>query len=45
MVYLLSVNLKLMMIIIVLNNSQETMVFNGRQKLTSATILRLEKGW
>ena len=31
------------MIIIIMNKSQETTVFHGRQKLTSAKKLRLEK--
>ena len=34
---------KLLMIIIIMNLSQETTVFGGRQKLTSATKLRPEK--
>ena len=32
-------------IIIIMNKSQETMVLHGRQKLTSAIKLRLEKRW
>ena len=40
---------KLMMIIIIvssiMNKSQETMVFHGRQKLTSAMKQRPEKCW
>ena len=34
-----------MIIIIIMNKSQEMMVFSGRQKLTSAMNLRLEKWW
>ena len=34
-----------MMIIIIMNKSQETMVFSGRQKPTSAMKLRPEKWW
>ena len=34
---------KLIMIIIIMNKSQETMVFHGRQKLTSAMKKRPEK--
>ena len=34
---------KLIMIIIIMNKSQETTVFHGRQKLTSAMKLRPEK--
>ena len=34
---------KLMMIVIIMNKSQETMFFSGRQKLTSAMKLRPEK--
>ena len=36
---------KLMMIIMSMNKSQETTVFHGHQKLTSALKLRLEKCW
>ena len=36
---------KLIMMIIILNLSQETTVFGGRQKLISAMKLRLEKWW
>ena len=35
--------LKKLMMIIIMNKSQETMVFSGRQKLTSAMKLRPEK--
>ena len=35
--------LKIIIIIIIMNKSQETMVFHGRQKLTSATKLWPEK--
>ena len=34
---------KLMIMIIIMNKSQETTVFGGRQKLTSAMKLRPEK--
>ena len=36
---------KMIMIIISMKKSQESMVFGGRQKLTSATKLRPEKRW
>ena len=42
-VYLEKTRLKKLMIMIIMNNSQETMVFVGRQKLTSAMKLRPEK--
>ena len=35
--------LKKLMMIMIMNKSQETMVFHGSQKLTSAMKLRLEK--
>ena len=35
--------LKIIIIIIIMNKSQETTVFGGHQKLTSATKLRPEK--
>ena len=41
-VYLVKTRLKKLMIMI-MNKSQETMVFHGRQKLTSIMKLRLEK--
>ena len=37
--------LMIMIIIIVMNKLQETMVFSGRQKLTFAMKLRPEKWW
>ena len=38
-------HLKKLMMIIIMNKLQETMVFSGRQKLTSAMKLRPEKWW
>ena len=35
--------MKMIIIIIIMNKSQELMVFHGRQKLTSAMKQRLEK--
>ena len=37
--------LMMKMIIIIMNKSQETTFFSGRQKLTSAMKLRPEKWW
>ena len=37
--------LMIMIIIIIMNKSQETTLFSGREKLTSAMKLRPEKWW
>ena len=42
-VYSEKTRLKKLMMIMIMNKSQETMVFGGCQKLTSAMKLRLEK--
>ena len=43
LVYLEKTRQKKLMMIMIMNKSQETMVFHGHQKVTSAMKLRLEK--